>query len=104
MAIVVIMTIPYVERLLMNLSKAIEKSFPKIEKLFSQEWLSEFCQTPYVNLEKYNFDPGTMIRLKLLRHRSYLRKAFIQSGYVDTDEMAMKVIRQFHQHRSEERL
>ncbi len=47
-----------------SLKKAIEKSFPNIEKLFSEAMLSEFISTSVDDLEKFNFGLGTMIRLR----------------------------------------
>ena len=80
----------------MELSKEIEKSFPKIRKLFTEEKLFEFSQTTVAGLEKYNWGLGTMIRLKLLKSKSSLYQVFLQSGFTDRDEMTMEIIREFH--------
>lgn len=80
----------------MSLSKEIEKSFPKIEKLFTGGFLMEFSNAAPDDLEQYNFGLGTMIRLKLLRPNNVLYKAYVREGFSDRDEMSMEVIRTYH--------
>lgn len=80
----------------MDLSKEIEKSLPKIEKLFTEKTLSEFLQTPSDDLEKYNVGFGTMIRLRLLGPKSALYQKFLQRGFADRDDIAMEMIKAFH--------
>ena len=80
----------------MELLKEIEKSFPKIEKFFSNGDLSGFLKTPFDNLEKYNYGPGTMIRLKLLRPKSTLYHLFVRAGFADKDEMTVTIIEEFY--------
>ncbi len=81
----------------MEIYKEIEKSFPKIEKLLTEERLLEFLQTPSVHLGKYNFGLGTIIRLKLLRPKGTLFQAFVQNGFTDRDEMTIEILKGFHQ-------
>jgi hypothetical protein len=81
----------------MELKEQIKKSFPKIRELFSESTLTELCATPLKELEKYNFGLGTMIRLKLLKPKGCLYKAFIKQGYCDKNEMSMKMIKEFHE-------
>ena len=80
----------------MTLDNGINKAFPKLRKLFSEEKLIEFKNTPNKDLKKYNFGMGTMIRLKLLRPKSALYKLFIQNKFTDREEMSMKIIEAFH--------
>ena len=80
----------------MELLKEIEKSFPRIEKLFTNETLLEFLETEYGDLGKYNFGLGTLIRLKLLRPDRVLYKVFVQNDYTDKEKMSMKMIIEFH--------
>lgn len=82
----------------MELYKEIEKNLPQIEKFFSQETMLEFINTAPDELEKYNWGLGTMIRLKILRPKSALYKSFSQEGFTDRDEMAMEIIRKFHEY------
>jgi len=80
----------------MELKKEIEKSFPKIEKLFIKEKILEFSRTLPDDLEKYNFGLGTMIRLKLLRPESVLYRKFVQNGFTDKNKMTMEIIKEFY--------
>jgi len=82
----------------MKLNKDIEKSFPRIEKLLTKTMLLEFANTPKDDLEKYNFGLGTMIRLKILRPKSTLYENFTKHGFTDKNEMAMEMIKKFHEY------
>ena len=55
-------------------------------------------QTVTDDLEKYNAGLGTMIRLYLLRLERVLYKRFVEEGFTGRDEMAMEIIRGFHQY------
>ena len=59
-----------------ELSREIEKHFPKIEKLFIAKTLCEFLSTGKIDLYDYNFGLGTIIRLKMLSSKSVLYKQF----------------------------
>jgi len=82
----------------MDLYQEIEKSFPKIEKLFTETSLSKFAQTPYGLLNKYQVGLGTMTRFRLLRRSNALYKAFIREGFTDKDEMTLMILREFRKH------
>ena len=79
----------------MGLYTEIEKSFPKIEKLFTESMLTEFSQIPLVCLEKYA-GLGTMLRMYLLKPESALYKSLIQNGFTDPYKMTMEIIREFY--------
>ena len=78
-----------------NLYKEIEKAFPKLEKLFTKEELLRFSKMPKKHLENYAYGMGMTIRLKLLRN-NMLYKCFVQHGFTDKDEIALKIIQHFH--------
>lgn len=81
----------------MELHKYLKKLFPYIEKLFTDKMLSEFiCAN---NLEQYNFGPGTIIRLKLLRPKSTLYKKFVEYGFNDKDKMSMEILKEFYKYK-----
>ena len=80
----------------MELAKEIKKSFRKIEGFIPPEKLEKFKNTSPKYLEKYNYGLGTMIRLKLLRPKSVLYRAFIENGFTDKDEMTIEIITSFH--------
>ncbi len=80
----------------MSLYEEIEKSFPKIKGFITRETLREFSEASPDKLEGYNFGLGTMIRLKLLHPRKTLYGRLLREGYVNQDEMAMRIISEFH--------
>ena len=82
----------------MELYREIVKSFPKIEKLFTKEYLLSFAHTHPNYLKEYQWGLGTMIRLKLLGPQKPLYKKFIEEGFVSRDEMSMKIILEFYKH------
>jgi hypothetical protein len=83
----------------MELYKEIKKSFPSIEKLFTKKVLSELSSVVIDDLEKYNFGPGTIIRLKLLRPKSALYKKFIDYGFSDKDKMTMEILKEYYKYK-----
>jgi len=81
----------------MELYKEIEKSFSKIEKLFSDEGLLEFSQTLPGDLSKFDMGLGTMVRLKFLRPKSVLYRKFVESGFDgDRYKMSAVILQLFH--------
>ncbi len=80
-----------------KLSKTIKKSFLLIEALFTPSRLLEFLCTPADKLNKYNLGLGTMIRLKVLRPRNTLYRAFVKEGVTDKDKMTMTILKAFHE-------
>ena len=82
----------------MDLYEEIEKSFPKIEKLFTESSLREFAQTPYSLLGKYQAGLGTVIRLRLLRRNSILYKAFLSEGVLNSYDMTLVLFHEFRKH------
>lgn len=83
----------------MKLYKEIEKSFPKIEKLFYTEDLLEFKNASKEQLYFYHFGIGTWIRNTLLYPKeSILHLLFLKRGITDEDDMSYIIIKQFHQY------
>ena len=80
----------------MDLLKAIQKSFPKIEKLFTQQQLIEFKNTKINDLTYYQSGLGTMIKIKILKPKSALKRLFIEKGITNTDIMTLILINLFH--------
>ena len=80
----------------MKLCKEIEKSFSKIEKLFSKKELKEFTACDPGDLNLYHFGLGTWIRNELLKDGSPLTAAFLQSGVSQKDDMSQRHIESFH--------
>ena len=83
----------------MKLLKEIERIFPKVEKILTEERLAEFLRTPYADLDKYDFGLGTMIKLKLLKPKNKIYLTFVENGIADRDIMAKIIIRDFHKSR-----
>lgn len=81
-----------------RLDRDIKKCFPRLEGYLSSKTLWELSLAPSDSLDDYNLGVGTIIRLRLLGPKSPLYKSFIREGYTGRDEMAMEVIRRFHQH------
>ncbi|MHB1314256.1 MAG: hypothetical protein ACYCX2_02075 [Christensenellales bacterium] len=82
----------------MDLFREIERNFPKIEKLCTESIRRELSTSFIIDLGKFNYGFGTMIRLRLLRPFHVLYKHFISNGYTDLDEMSMEVMRAFHKY------
>ena len=82
----------------MKLYAEIEKNFPKVEKFLTEEVLFVFAYAQPDDLERYRWGLGTLIRLKLLRPKGVLYRKFIQEGFTDRDEMALEIMRVFHQY------
>ena len=81
----------------MKLYKEIENSFPLIEKLFSEEELLEFINTPVADLCLYHFGLGTSIRNNLLYcNDNLLYKLFLENGVEHPDVMSSIIINLFH--------
>lgn len=82
----------------MELSKEIEKSFPRLEKLFISENLTTFKYTPNGDLYIYHFGFGIWIRDHFLNETSTLYKLFINNGITDKDDMSVFIIELFYIH------
>ena len=80
----------------MDLYQEIEKTFPMLEKMFAEEKITEFRNTPKDDLGKYDFGMGTMIRLKILRQKSYIYKCFLARGFKKRNKMSAVIIECFH--------
>jgi hypothetical protein len=77
----------------MNYEQEMKKRFPKMEKLFNPDILKQFAK--FDDVTEFNIGIGTMIRLKFLRPDNILRKAFVEAGITDVDEMTMIVLKEF---------
>jgi len=53
----------------LKITKAIEKSFPAMEKLFEKEKLKAFIDCEHKDLPLYHFGLGTWVRNNLLKRR-----------------------------------
>ena len=83
----------------MKLYREIEKSFPKIRKLFTADGLEDFRNAALSDLSDYHFGLGTQIRNSLLYpKKSVLRRLFVENGVDEPDEMSAFIIRLFHYH------
>jgi len=80
----------------MKLYKEIEKSFPIIEKLFSEKDLLEFKNSLIFDLCLYHFGLGTWIRNNLLYKESVLYNLFLENGIENPDDMSCFIIRHFY--------
>jgi len=81
----------------MKLYREIENSFPMIEKLFTEEELSEFKNSQISDLCLYHFGLGTWIRNNLLySEENLLYRLFLENGIEHPDEMSAYIIRLFH--------
>ncbi len=82
----------------MELQKILEGSFPRIEKLLSDAALGELAATSADELAGLNFGIGTIIRLKLLRPKSPLYRAFCENGFSDKERMSYEIMRAFQEY------
>ena len=82
----------------------IEKSFSRLEKLFSAEELSEFLRCPYEELALYHFGLGFWVRNNLLLPKSALFSLFQLHNVSSADEMSALIIRLFYLHLQGRRL
>lgn len=80
----------------MKLCGEIKKSFPKIEKLFSEKELKEFINCDPGDLSLYHFGLGTWIRNELLKDGSLLTAAFLRDGVSQKDDMSQRLMELFH--------
>lgn len=82
----------------MNLYEEIERSFPLIEKQFTEEDLLKFKKQPVSNLCNYHFGLGTWIRENLLNpDNTNLYNLFLELGVKGTDDMSDYIIKKFHE-------
>ena len=81
----------------MRIYKEIEKSFPRLEKLFSEQQLSEFKDMRLSDLNSRNSDIGAWIRDNLLtENNGALRNHFIKNGMKQEDSMVGVIMNLFH--------
>ena len=72
----------------MNLYQEIQKSFPTLEKLFSEKEMDKFKKGGFTNLPLYHFGLGIWIRNNLLTKDKHLYKVFVSYGFSDQDDMS----------------
>ena len=83
----------------MNLQEEIKKSFPRLEKLFCDEELAAFTNTPPDEIALYHFTLGAWIRNNLLYPpKSPLYCLFLADGILRPDDMSGHIIRQFYEY------
>jgi len=83
----------------MKLYEEIKKSFPAIEKLFTNEELAEFINSPVSDLHEHSFGVGLWIRNNLLRpEKNNLYRLFSENGVKNADDMSCILIQLFHYH------
>ena len=81
----------------MKLYREIEKSFPVIQKLFSENNLAEFKNAPVGDLCLYHFGLGSWVRDNLLcADENLLYDLFLQNGVEHHDDMSSLIINLFH--------
>ena len=81
----------------MKIYEEIEKSFPAIEKQFTQDDLLEFKNAAIGDLNSYHFGLGLWIRNNLLYpDDSILYNLFLENGIKYPDEMSSLMIKLFH--------
>ncbi len=78
----------------MKLFREIEKSFPQLEMLFSEEAFEEFMKTGWNDLITYHFGFGTWIRNNLL-YNGFV-DLFREGGIKDRDSMSQFIIQCFY--------
>lgn len=80
----------------MILLNEIEKSFPRLEKLFDSNTIKEFISCERSDLCIYYFGLGTWIRNNILLQGSKLHLALAQSGITHEDDMSYVIIENFY--------
>lgn len=87
-----------------ELQKEIEKWCPKLEKMFQDNVLEEFCAAGPRQIRKFNYGIGTMIRLRLFRRDTVLYKNYVRPGHIGISELTEAVMRRFHKYLRDRRV
>ena len=88
---------------MVKIYKEIEKSFPKLEKLFTDVQMAEFKSLRLSDLNNYRSDMSAWIIENLLDKRravdgGALRRCFVENGIKREDSMASVIINLYHFH------
>lgn len=82
----------------MELHSCIQKTFPILEKSFSQKDINDFAKAHYVYLTAYHFKMGTWIRNNLLGKETLLFQTFLRADIKQLDEMSQHIVTLFYFH------
>ena len=82
----------------MNLTEKINKIFPVLELILSQEKLSDLKNTDKKNLDLYHFGLGLWIRNNLLSENGALYQSFIDNNIIHKDDMSSIIITSFYEY------